>query len=330
MSTSIRFFGLLFAVALLVGAAVADWYLIRRVAIQNASGTTWQQTTGTIISTTVTSRKTKGGRRYRAGVTYQYEVAGETRTGTTVVVGDSDPPSFASETAARQASPQGASIPVYVDPVDPSNAALVVGLQKKTIALLYLAGVLNAAALTILRPSIRSFAFRAAPIRYYLIEDNVNRGVIRLSHLNAIEFAMMWMGLASAAVAIGVLVLPSTVPVAWLGLPVLAAVGLTGTLWRLASFRSGRFDVVVDRASGFVTFPPRSGQAAVVQDMALIDGIELRDSPVGNGKGKPATADIYVHTSGSEPRAIAKWIDGSEAAIIVAWLRRECALEQDA
>ncbi|MFN9972445.1 MAG: hypothetical protein ACK58T_21405, partial [Phycisphaerae bacterium] len=69
MSTGTRFFGLLLAIALLIGAVIADWYLIRRALAQYASGAGWQQTTGTIVTTTVTSRKTKGGRRYRATVT---------------------------------------------------------------------------------------------------------------------------------------------------------------------------------------------------------------------------------------------------------------------
>jgi hypothetical protein len=180
MSTGTRFFGLLLAIALLIGAVIADWYLIRRALAQYASGAGWQQTTGTIVTTTVTSRKTKGGRRYRATVTYEYQAAGETRTGSTIVVDESEGPSFRSESAARSAFPQGGSVPVYVDPADPTNAALVVGLQKKTIALLYFAGVLNAFALTMLRPSIRSFGVRREPICYYLIEDDASRAVLRV------------------------------------------------------------------------------------------------------------------------------------------------------
>ena len=114
---------------------------------------------------------------------------------------------------------------------------------------------------------------------------------------------------------------------AWIGLPVLAGVGVLGFLWRFAGHRAGRFDIVVDRASGFVTFPPRIGQAAAEQDMALIDQIELRDSTVSNGKNKQPTADIYVHTADAEPRALVKWIERGEAELIATWLRRECALD---
>jgi hypothetical protein len=327
MSTGTRFFGLLLAIALLIGAVIADWYLIRRAMAQHASGVSWQQTTGTIVTTTVTSRKVKNGRRYRAAVTYAYEAAGETRTGSTIVVDESEAPSFRSESAAKSAFPQGGSVPVYVDPADPTKAALVVGLQKKTIALLYFAGVLNAFALTMLRPSIRSFGVRGQPIRYYLIEDDASRAVLRLSHLNAMEFGVMWIGLASVAVGLGVLLLPSSVPMAWIGLPVLAGVGVLGFLWRFGAHRAGRFDIVVDRASGFVTFPPGIGRAAVVQDMALVDQIELRDSAVSNSKNKQPTADIYVHTADTEPRALAKWIERGEAELIATWLRRECALD---
>jgi hypothetical protein len=329
MSTGTRFFGLLLAIALLIGAFIADWYLIRRAMAQHASGVSWQQTTGTIVTTTVTSRKVKNGRRYRAAVTYAYEAAGETRTGSTIVVDESEAPSFRSESAAKSAFPQGGSVPVYVDPADPTNAALVVGLQKKTIALLYFAGVLNAFALTMLRPSIRSFGVRGEPIRYYLIEDDASRAVLRLSHLNALEFGVMWIGLASIAVGLGVLLLPSSVPMAWIGLPILAGVGVLGFVWRFAAHRAGRFDIVVDRASGFVTFPPGIGRAAVVQDMALVDQIELRDSTVSNSKNKQPTADIYVHTADTEPRALAKWIERGEAELLAKWLRRECALDSD-
>lgn len=327
MSTGTRFFGLLLAIALLIGAVIVDWYLIQRAMLQHASGTTWQQTTGTIVTTTVTSRRTKNARRYRVAVTYEYQAGGETRTGSTIVVDDSRGPSFRSEADARRAYPQGASVPVFVDPADPKNAALVVGLQKTTIALLYFAGVLNAFAVTMLRSSVRSFAYRAEPVRYYLIEDDSNRAVLRLSHFNALEFGVLWIGLTCVAVALGVLTLPSTVPMAWIGLVVLAGAGVLGFLWRLASLRAGRFDIVVDRVAGFVTLPPRIGQPAVVQDMARIDEIELRESGVSNAKSKPATADIYVHTADAEPRAIAKWIERGEAEVIATWLRRECALD---
>lgn len=327
MSTGTRLFGLLIVVALLIGAVIADWYLIRRAMSQHASGTTWQQTTGTIVTTTVTSRKTKNARRYRVAVTYEYEAGGEIRRGSTIVVDDSRGPSFRSEADARRAYPQGASVPVFVDPADPKNAALVVGLQKTTIALLYFAGVLNAFALTMLRSSIRAFACRTDPIRYYLIEDDANRAVLRLSHLNAVEFGLMWIGLSCVAVALGVLMLPSTVPVAWFGVPVLAGVGVLGFLWRFLSLRAGRFDIVVDRVSGFVTFPPRVGQASVVHDMARVDQIELRDSGISSGKDKQPTADVYVHTADAAPRALAKWMERGEAEVIATWLRRECALE---
>lgn len=330
MSTGTRFFGLLFAIALLVGAVIADWYLIRRAMVQHASGTVWQQTTGTIVTSTVTSRKAKGGRRFRPAVTYEYEAAGETRTGSTIIVDESEGPSFRSESDAKNAFQQGASIPVYVDPADPKNAALVVGLQKKTIALLYLAGVLNAFAITILRPSIRSFGARADPIRYYLAEDDPSRAVLRLSHLNAIEFGVMWIGLACGAVGVGVLALPSSLVTVWIGLSVVLSAGLLGGLWRFAALRAGRFDIVVDRASGFLTLPPRIGQAVIVQDMALVDEIELRDSAASNAKNKQPTADIYMHVADSEPRSIVRWIERGEAELIANWLRRECDLDADA
>lgn len=132
MSTGTRLFGLLIVVALLIGAVIADWYLIRRAMSQHASGTTWQQTTGTIVTTTVTSRKTKNARRYRVAVTYEYEAGGEIRRGSTIVVDDSRGPSFRSEADARRAYPQGASVPVFVDPADPKYRSAIVVFWSPT------------------------------------------------------------------------------------------------------------------------------------------------------------------------------------------------------
>lgn len=329
MSTFSRFMGLLIALALLIGAAMADFYLIGKAINEHASSK-WPQVMGTITTSTATAYRNKNGRRYRPSVTYTYEIDGETRTGKVITIGESRGPSFRSEKSALELYPVGATVPVFVDPASPSNAALVVGLQRNTVAFLFFVGLLNAVAAIMLRPSIRSFAFRGEPIRYYLVEDSPQRAVLRLAHMTAPEFGFLWGGIASAAMGVAVLLVPGPVLLAAAaGLGVVAIVCLLGFLRRRSTLAAGRHDVVVDRGSGLLTLPPKWTEAAgPTIDMAMVDRVELRASE-SRSKNKQATAEIAVHAAEwEEPRVTATWMTLDEAAVIANWLRQELQLDE--
>lgn len=334
MSTASRVIGLLFALALLVGAAVADFYLIGRVLTEHASSN-WPSVSGTIATSTAAPFRNKSSRRYRLAVTYTYEAAGETRTGRVIAVGESRGPSFRSEAQALRQYPVGATVPVYYDPASPGNAALVVGVQRRTVSLLLFAGALNAMALVLLRPSIRSYACRDEPIRYYLAADEPQRAVLRVTHLNAIEFGVLFAGVASGIAGLCVLALPgSPRTVGAIAAGGVALVWLLGFLRRSSTLAAGRHDVVIERDTGTVTLPSRGGQSPVKVDMAMVDRVELRATPavkVKGGDGKDqSTAEVVVHVAElDEPRKVASWITIDEAAVIASWLRQEFQLDSD-
>lgn len=329
MSTFSRFMGLLIALALLIGAAVADFYLISKAMNEHASSG-WPQVTGTITTSTAVAHRNKNGRRYRPSVTYTYDVDGETRTGKVITIGESRGPSFRSEKSALELYPVGKSVPVFVDPASPGNAALVVGLQRNTVAFLFFIGLLNAVAAIMLRPSIRSFAFRGEPIRYYLVEDSPQRAVLRLAHMTAAEFGFLWGGFASVAVGVAVLLVPGPVlTVAAAGLAVVAIGCVLGFLRRRSTLAAGRHDVVVDRGSGMVALPPTWSEASgPTIDMAMIDRVEVRASQ-SRSKNNQSTAEIALHAAEwEEPRVTATWMSLDEAAVIAVWLRQELQLDE--
>lgn len=329
MSTFSRFIGVLIALALLIGAAVADFYLISKALNEHASSK-WPQVTGTITTSAAVSYRNKNGRRYRPTVTYTYDVDGETRTGKVITIGESSGPSFRSEKSALELYPVGTQVPVFVDPASQSNAALVVGVQRNTVAFLFFIGLLNAVAAIMLRPSIRAFAFRGEPIRYYLVEDSPQRAVLRLAHMTATEFGFLWGGFASVVMGVVVLVLPGPVlTVAAAGLAVVAIACVLGFLRRRSTLAAGRHDVVVDRGSGAVTLPPTWMEAAgPTIDMAMVDRVEVRASQT-RSKNNQSTAEIALHAAEwEEPRVMATWMSLDEAAVIAGWLRQELQLDE--
>lgn len=328
MSTFSRVMGLLIALALLVGAALTDFYLVSKALNEHASSK-WSQVTGTITTSTAVTSRSKSGKRYRPSVTYTYDVDGQTLTGRVITIGESRGPSFRSEKAALDLYPVGKQVPVFVDPAAPANAALVVGLQDKTVAFLFMIGLFNAVALIMLRPAIRAFAFRSQPILYYLIEDGPQRAVLRLSQLSAAEFGVLWGGLASLIMGVAMLLVPwPLLPVAAAGAGVVAIITVLGFLRRRSTLAAGRHDIVVDREAGMLTLPPTWAEASgPTIDMALVDRVELRASQT-QSKNKQATAEIAVHAAGwNEPRVTSTWVTLDEAAIIAAWLQKELQLE---
>lgn len=328
MSTFSRVMGLVIALALLVGAALADFYLIGKAVNEHASSK-WSRVSGTITTSAVAASRTKNGKRYRPSVTYTYDVGGQTLTGRVITIGESRGPSFRSEKAALDLYPVGKQVPVFVDPAAPANAALVVGLQSKTVAFLFMVGLFNAVALIMLRPAIRAFAFRSQPILYYLIEDGPQRAVLRLSQLSAAEFGVLWGGLASLLVGIATLMLPwPLLPVAGAGLGAVAIVTVLGFLRRRSTLAAGRHDIIVDRGAGMLTLPPSWAEATgPTIDMAMVDRVELRASQT-QSKNKQATAEIAVYAAEWDvPRVTATWVTLDEAAVLANWLKNELQLE---
>jgi hypothetical protein len=91
-----------------------------------AAARSWQQTTGTVVSSTVQVRRTGRSRSEIPVVVYQYVVHGQTYHGQTVRAGErffsARLAGQARETAARY--PSGASVTVYYDPQNPAESAL--------------------------------------------------------------------------------------------------------------------------------------------------------------------------------------------------------------
>lgn len=116
---------------LLVLAFVAVSVVLRQVragaARRGASG--WATTTGTVVASSVVSRRTGKTRHESPAVVYTYQVDGRPLQGTTVRVGDelgrirvAGTSSSAAETVARY--PAGATVTVHYDPAEPTRCAL--------------------------------------------------------------------------------------------------------------------------------------------------------------------------------------------------------------
>ncbi|MFP2904287.1 DUF3592 domain-containing protein [Pyxidicoccus sp. 3LFB2] len=155
------------------GLGVLVWGLRRMQ--QTARTADWPSTQGTIRSSTVTSReaeplnpetsydddapKPKGQTLYRPQVEYTYTVDGQTYTGEALGrdVVEVSSKQHAQSHAARYA--RGATVPVFYDPEDPSQALLEPGVQASSWAVPG-AGIASIAVATALFFVIRWFSGR--------------------------------------------------------------------------------------------------------------------------------------------------------------------------
>ena len=116
------------ALALLAGAAWAAWLRVKR-ARQIKAMQGWTQVNGRILSHDIeeTSSTDSDGRldhHYDPKISYEYEVGGRTRQGTRLAL---ETVSFGSRKKAQQyldARPVGSTVPVFVNPDDPSDSVL--------------------------------------------------------------------------------------------------------------------------------------------------------------------------------------------------------------
>jgi hypothetical protein len=117
--------------ALAVLAGVATFVVVRTVKAASArsAATTWAETSGTVLMSTIQVRRNGNSRQEIPTVVYSYQVNGTTLQGSRVRVGDefgrtrvAGTASSAAQTVARY--PVGAAVKVLFNPHNPAESAL--------------------------------------------------------------------------------------------------------------------------------------------------------------------------------------------------------------
>lgn len=117
-------FLILFGGFFLAITGVFDWFILQDALASSEARSSWPTVKATILSSEVEATSTSDGTSYSAKVRYAYEVDGRPHEGDRVRLGT--PMSFGSGHAERVVDrfPAGAEVRAWVDPDDPTRAAL--------------------------------------------------------------------------------------------------------------------------------------------------------------------------------------------------------------
>lgn len=302
------------------------WTTFRQVRAEQ----TWKQTTATITaSTIVTGRGSKGSTTYSPRIAYTYAVGDANFTGTTIQIGGFvSSGSKAAERAVRE-FPVGSTRPVFVDPANPANSALRVGLQPGTLMMLMFSLPFNAIMIGAFAFLLRVRRFDRDPMAAWIQRDDVNSAVLRLVQWSPMTAACLTMAVISFVGLMGVMILCRGDP------PLVASAAVIGAslggfalayLVKMLMDSSGRRDVLFDRTLKRVSLPRRRGE--IDEPSIRFDHLTLSIGPDSNRKinNQPAWKLILGDQDETDLFTLC-WLSRQDARRIANWIANECGID---
>lgn len=321
--------GWIFALVWLVFVGAFDVYVAWTAARQVIAARTWTPVPAEIISSEIIStRGRKGKTTQTPSVSYTYSVDGQQYTGSTIEAFGmpSKGKTYAQDIAG--AYRQGESASIFVDPADPSQSALRVGLQPSTMRMMLFSLPFNAVLLGLIPFLFRARGYASDPTLGWVVVDTPDRAVLRLLHWEPWTVGCLAMAVASF---VGVFV----VLVSNRGEPpvehVLGAIGGSITVgavlyaWRRTAVSAGRFDVEIDRRLKRIALPRTS--RGLERPSCRCDQLEVSIQPDPNRQINHApTWQLHLRTPGSPDAFIVKWLERPAAKLIGRWVADECGV----
>lgn len=306
-----------------------DVYIAWTAGRQVHAAKNWQQSTATIVSSEiVTSPKRKGKTSHRPTVNYEYVIDGQRYTGSTIEAFGVQSTGRAYAQGISGAYQKGATVPVFVDPNDPKQSALRVGLQPATARMVLLSLPFNAVLLGLIPFLIRARGYAADPMRAWLVVDEPDRAVVRVLLWAPWTLGCLAMGVSSA---VGIFVTlvphkgePPTEHVLWaIGGSVF--VGLVLYAWRRAQIGSGRFDLEFDRLLGRVSLP-KTKQSFENASMRF-EQLEVEVAPDPDRQINHAPSwRLHLRQSGTQAGYTVYWLERPTAKLLGRWIAGECGV----
>ncbi|MBX3390450.1 MAG: DUF3592 domain-containing protein [Phycisphaeraceae bacterium] len=307
-----------------------DSYFALTAFRQVRAGQTWQRTIGTITtSDIVTGVGSKGKTTYHPRVSFTYSVGSASFTGDVVEVGGMAGSGRKHADRIIQAFPLGSKRPIYFDPNDPGNSALLVGVQPGTLMMLMVALPFNAVLL-----GAAAFLFRARrlaeePMSAWLVRDDGARAVLRLVHWAPMTAACFSLGAVSFVGVFAVMfAYDGEPPVAISGAVVVASLAsfVLAYLWKKAVDASGRRDVVVDRTLKRVS-PPRP-RGIMSEASIRFDRLAVSIGPDSDRRiNKQPAWKLVLEEAGADAPFTLHWLSRQDARRIANWIATECGVK---
>lgn len=302
------------------------WTVYRQI----RAGQTWQRTIGTITaSDLVTGVGSKGKTTYRPRISYTFSVGDKSFIGSTVEIGDVAGTGRKHADRIVRAYPPGSKRPIYFDPNDPGNSALLVGVQPGTLMMLMVALPFNAVLL-----GAAAFLFRARrlaedPMSAWLVRDDGARAVLRLVHWAPMTAACLSLGAVSFVGVFAVMfAYDGEPPVAISGAVVGASLAsfVLAYLWKKAVDASGRRDVVVDRTLKRVSLPRPRG---IMSEASIrFDRLAVSIGPDSDRRiNKQPAWKLVLEEAGADAPFTLHWLSRQDARRIANWIATECGVK---
>ncbi|MBX3381560.1 MAG: DUF3592 domain-containing protein [Phycisphaeraceae bacterium] len=301
------------------------WTAFRQIRTEQ----TWQQTTATITaSSVVTDRGSKGSKTYFPRIAYAYTVGDTTHTGKTIQIGGAISSGIKAAERTVRDFPVGSIRPVFVDPANPANSALRVGLQPSTLMMLAISLPFNAIMIGAFAFLVRVRRFARDPMADWVRRDDVSVAVLRLAQWSPMTAACLTMVVISFVGLMGVMVLYQGDP------PLVASAAVIGAslggfvlsyFVKMLMDSSGRRDVLFDRTLKRISLPRRSGE---IEEASLrFDQLAVSIGPDSNRviNNQPAWKLVLGDQNETGLFTLC-WLSRQDARRIADWIARECGV----
>lgn len=327
-------FGGLWLIGLLVVGVLAGRALVTAVM---ADG--WQQSTGRIVRSELSQRKSKRSTYFVAVIEFAYDAGGVKRTSTGLSAFDGwSRKGNPNELVAR--FPLGADVPVAVNPDDPSEAYLQTGFRwayaATVVASLPAVAVLGMALAGVLR-QLPAGARVVGP--FVAFDQPLPRLVLLKS--SAVQMGMIW---AAIAGGIGVLAMfemgsftpewngRTTIPpglnpgagdLPWIliAMPAAAAAAAgAGWFWRRRQEASFKHEVVIDAANDLMVLAKPVFGVRPTLALLTVTRIETRKVVTRTGKKRITRYDVRLQRTEGPSERVARCKSSMHADEVVRWL----------
>jgi hypothetical protein len=302
---------------------------VGRDVINAVRSTSFQATTGSVLSSKVTEHSGDEGSTYSADIRYRYNALGYEWTGGTYRFGAY---SNAGRRWARDvvaAHRVGEPVTVYYDASDPSLSVLKPGLDGSSLFMLLFLTPFNVVMLGlwwIVGPQFWHWWRGTTPPPAPWFRDGGSIHV-RLPYLPPVGAGLVTAGFCAfvAIFAVGFTTdfQPSleTMAITW---AIVLATAIAAGINTWLQERRGAFDVVIRER--FVDLPAVYGRVERrTLDRAAISGVAIAKTEYEDSE-KSTTYDVRFERRGGGHETIVTWYDGPSAERLAAWLREKLGL----
>ncbi|WP_163866606.1 DUF3592 domain-containing protein [Myxococcus eversor] len=321
------FFFLVFVLPWVTMTAAFD-YLAASNLVRQARTASWPSVQGTVIRSEVTSVRSNKSTNHGLKLAYTYSVDGQSHEGSTVQITESmsGDRGVAEEQMARY--PVGASVPVYYQPEQPSEAVLKAGLDSSELFLFMLMTPFNLIAFWLGRAVVGSWKSEPPLLSTFAREDGSECVTLEGPWTAAlVSLVLFGSAVVCFLLTAGTMGLDAPLPVGVGAWAVVIACGVYAGRWSRARERAGHYDLRLIARSRSLSLPPylkRRHRLDVRWSDVLSLRVEpqLRKPPAKEVGSYQLTLEFSTGDGEVRQEAITSFYQQDKADALAHWLRK--------